>query len=86
MNIIERVRRRLIEDCRAEWRKFSTWITAVALAIWGAFTAFPSLAVEAWRALPPEWQSMIPHQREIALACFAAILVAKFVKQKAPGE
>lgn len=82
MSLIERIRRRLIEDCRAEWRKFSTWITAVALAVWGAFTAFPSLAVEAWRALPPEWQSMIPHQREIALACFALILFAKFVKQK----
>lgn len=82
MTFLSRVRARLIDDCRNEWRKFSTWITALALAIWGAFTAFPSLAVEAWRALPPEWQSMIPHQQEIALLCFALILFAKFVKQK----
>jgi hypothetical protein len=77
-------RLRLIEDCKAEWRKFSTWITTIAMAAWGTFAAFPGLARSAWDTLPGDLRANIPHQDWIAFACLGAVLVAKFIKQKKP--
>jgi hypothetical protein len=72
----------LIEDCRSEWRKFSTWITAVAIAVFGALLASPELAMSAWQMLPDDLRSSVPYQDKIALGLFVAIFLAKFVRQK----
>lgn len=72
----------LIEDCRAEWRKISTWLTAAALAVYGAFLAFPGLAIEAWHALPDDLKTAVPFQDKIAALLFGAIFVVKFIKQR----
>lgn len=79
-------RLRLVDCFRDEWRKVSTWITAFALAIYGAFLAFPELAMEAWRALPDDLKTSVPFQDKIAAILFAAIFFVKFVKQKPRGE
>lgn len=76
----------IVNDARAEWRKFSTWITAIAMTVWGAFAAFPSLAVDAWNSLPQDLRGSIPHQDWIAAGCLAAVLIAKFVKQNKPQD
>lgn len=75
-------RLRLIEDCRSEWRKFSTWITAAALAVFGAAVASPDLALSAWQMLPDDLRSAVPYQDKIALIFFGMIFLAKFVRQK----
>jgi hypothetical protein len=72
---------RIIDDAKAEWRKFSTWITAAGVAAWGAISAFPGLARQAWDMLPIDLRANIPHQDWIAFACLGAVLVAKFIKQ-----
>lgn len=77
---------RLIEDCRAEWHKVSTWITAAALAIYGALLASPELAVQVWQMLPDDLRAAFPYQDKLALILFGAIFLAKFVKQKPRGE
>lgn len=79
-------RLRLIDDCRSEWRKFSTWITALALAAFGALVASPDLALSAWQMLPDDLRSAVPHQDKIALGLFGAIFLAKFVRQKPKGD
>ena len=76
----------LIEDCRAEWRKISTWLTAAALAVYGALLASPDLAVQAWHLLPEDLRSAFPYQDKLALILFGAIFLAKFVRQKPRGE
>lgn len=79
-------RLRLIDDCRAEWRKLSTWLTAAALAVYGALLASPDLALQAWHMLPDDLRTAVPYQDKIALGFFAAIFLAKFVKQKPNPE
>ena len=77
---------RLIDDCRAEWRKASTWLTATALAVYGALLASPDIALQAWHMLPDDLRTAFPYQDKIALAFFGAIFLAKFVKQKPKGD
>jgi len=76
----------LIEDCKDEWRKFSTWITAMALALYGALLASPELAIQAWHMLPDDLRVAFPYQDKIAFGLFGLIFLAKFVKQKPRGE
>ena len=74
------------EDCRDEWRKFSTWITAIAIAVYGVLLASPELAVQAWHMLPDDLRTEFPHQDKVSIILFGMIFIAKFVKQKPRGE
>lgn len=83
MTLWARIKYRLniIQDCKAEWKKFSTKIAALAAATFALIQAFPSLAIEAWQAVPDDLRSLIPHQDKFALIVITLILVVKFINQ-----
>jgi hypothetical protein len=78
------LRSKIIPDVSAEWHKASTWLTTAALAIWGTLSAFPSVGAQAWNAMPADLRAAIPHQATLSTILFAAILAAKFWKQRPP--
>lgn len=82
MKLIERIRARLIDDARAEWKKASTWLASAGTVIFGFIEIFPGWAKDVWNNIPDDLRAQVPHQSEIALGLMAAITAAKFIKQR----
>lgn len=74
----------LVDGWRTWWRQWSTWLTTIGAAI---VTASPDLA-QAWRDLPPEFQSAIPAEwiKYIGVLIVVSSVPAKLVRQRALYE
>ena len=70
---MERLKARLIADWRRAYRLWSVRLSALGLAI-----------MSAWPSIPQEVRELIPGQRWIAAAMFAAVILGRLVNQEKP--
>lgn len=75
-----------------EWRKAHTYwsvrINLLGAAIMGAFLQWPSLATDAWQALPGELKSFISPEwpKVLGIVAFLSAIVARVIKQNGKTE
>lgn len=81
MNLLTRIRHRLIDDWRCGWRFWSVRLGALGTLLEAAFLALPDLALEIWAMVPAE---LVPFGavRVVPLILIALGLAARFVKQR----
>jgi hypothetical protein len=70
------------DDWRRTCRTWSVWVSGAAAALYAAATVAPGAALDAWKMLPPELQSLLPHSDRLAATLFGAVFVLRFVKQE----
>lgn len=75
------VRARLVDDWRRAAKAWSTWIAAAGAAIYGVIFQFPSVATDAWNAVPDDLRQILPHRNTLALLLFGLIFALKFLRQ-----
>lgn len=68
---------KLIDEWTRAHKLWSVRLNAAGMAI----LALPSIAQEVWGQLPPDLRSVVPHAPQIALAMFAAGIVARVIRQ-----
>lgn len=82
------VRARLTGDWRTVLKHWSTQLSGLGLVLSSLFTAWPSIGLDMWNAMPVEVKAFLPQQivTVIPAGLFAAVIVVKFVKQKGVGD
>lgn len=87
--LIERVRSRLVDECKGVWRRWSVQLAAVSSALSALAFVSPDTIQAIWNALPPEILDRLPRgiSMSVPLILSVATLVAAFIKQeKTNGE
>jgi hypothetical protein len=89
MKLIERiravrdaVRARLIDDCRAIWKRWSVWLSAAGALLSGFALAWPQQALAVWNSLPADVREHIPGGTMfVPTLLFVAVPIAQMIKQ-----
>lgn len=84
MTILDRIRARMVSDCRTVWRRWSTKLNAFGMALMASIIAAPDAMRAAWGYVPEDMRALVPWAPQIAMAIFAVTFAATWLKQKDP--
>ncbi|MDH4745808.1 hypothetical protein OMP43_17420 [Sphingomonas sp. CBMAI 2297] len=81
-----RVRTRLVDQCRAVWRRWSVQIAALSSALSAFAFISPDTIQSIWSALPPEILERLPRgiAMSVPLLLSLATIAVSFLKQEKP--
>lgn len=79
----DRLRARLVDECRDWWRWWSVRLNAIGLAIMGWLAFDPVSLLYVWNLLPRDVRNLLPDLPVTAIgaALFALALIARLVRQ-----